>query len=152
MKTTDMPLDDIAALLGGPVEPVVPDPDELAILLAVQRIRGLLLEAAQRDGVGVNQLASRLKVSPSAVSRVLRSEGDMRVSTAVLFALALGRQWAFTLSSKGADKASAEAGRSTRVQCLVNPEPTEATGKTSFGARVTRLDDDRRCDLPRLAA
>ena len=152
MNTTEMPLDEVAAILGGPVEPLVPDPDELAVLLAVQRIRGLLLEAAQRDGVGVNQLASRLKVSPSAVSRVLRSEGDMRVSTAVLFALALGRQWVFTLSPKGADRASAEPGRSTPVQCLVDPRPDEATGKTTARTNITQLGADCRSRLPRLAA
>jgi len=84
-------------LFGAPVEAVVPDPQELEVALVLRTIRSLLAETAEADGVGVNELARRLDVAPSAVSRMLRSEGDMRVSTAVLCALALDRTWEFRL-------------------------------------------------------
>jgi DNA-binding transcriptional ArsR family regulator len=85
---------EIAAIFGGRVEaaPQVSDAD-LAAATLVGRVRGEILAAVNEDGVGVRELARRLDVSPAAVSRHLRSEGDLRLSTAALFAAALGRKW-----------------------------------------------------------
>ncbi len=93
---SDIPLpteSEMAELFGGRVEPVTPDADELAIDHALRTIRALLIETAAQQKVGNNELARRLDISPSAVSRMLRGEGDMRVSTAVLRARALGKVW-----------------------------------------------------------
>jgi hypothetical protein len=99
---TSSPEDDDAALLalvGGKVTqaPQI-DPSDLEVAVVVGRIRGQILAAAESEGIGVREIARRLKVSAAAVSRQLRSEGDMRVSTAVTLARALGQRWHFTLS------------------------------------------------------
>lgn len=93
--------DELAALTGGAFVPnhtVVADDMEVAS--ATRRIRAQLQAAAAKAGLGVRDLAKRLKVSPSAVSRHLRSEGDIRVSTAVLLAGAMGMKWEMTLVAK----------------------------------------------------
>lgn len=93
--------DELAALTGGAFVPnhtVVADDVEVAS--ATRRIRAQLQAAAAKAGLGVRDLAKRLKVSPSAVSRHLRSEGDIRVSTAVLLAGAMGMKWEMTLVAK----------------------------------------------------
>lgn len=96
--------EEVAELFGSTVEQVAPDDDELRVALVLRAIRSLLAEAAQEEGIGVTQLASRLNVSPSVISRMFRSEGDMRVSTATLCAHALGRSWEFHLrKNKNAD-------------------------------------------------
>jgi hypothetical protein len=84
-------------LFGAPVEAIEPDSGELELSLVLNRIRALLMHAANHEGVGVNELATRLGVSPSVVSRLFRSESDMRVSTAVEWAHALGYVWDFNL-------------------------------------------------------
>lgn len=96
---TDLDLSDaeIAEMFGGQAQAIETDPDEMAVAAALMRMRGLLREAAENDDVRVGQLADRLNVSPSVVSRMLRSEGDMKVSTAVLWARALGKVWHLTL-------------------------------------------------------
>lgn len=86
-----------AEIFGGEVGTIDPNPDELAVDLVLREIRDLIMCAAQEGGVGVNQLAKRLDIAPSSVSRFLGGEGDMRVSTAVLYARALGRVWDFSL-------------------------------------------------------
>jgi DNA-binding phage protein len=101
----------VLALAGGKVTkaPQI-DPSDLEIAVALGRVRGQILAAAKRDGIGVRELARRMKISASAVSRQLRSEGDMRFSTAVLFAHALGWRWHFSLSpSDGAPDTNAPA-------------------------------------------
>ena len=93
--------DDAAALAlaGGKVTkaPQI-DPSDLEIAVALGRVRGQILAAAKRDGIGVRELARRMNISASAVSRQLSSEGDMRLSTAILLAHALGQRWHFSLS------------------------------------------------------
>lgn len=89
--------EEAVAMFGAPVEPVPPDEREMELALALRRIRSLLVEASVRHRVGVSDLAARLDVSPSVVSRLLRSEGDMRVSTAIEWAYALGCVWEFNL-------------------------------------------------------
>src|SRR5215472_12081205 len=94
-------LAELAALLGETVKsaPEVRE-DDLGIATFTGRVRGEILAAAREDGAGVRELARRLGVSPAAVSRHLRSEGDLRLSTAFLFASALGREWIFELRRK----------------------------------------------------
>lgn len=99
-----LPSDDVAELerlLGLPVESS-PNfvPTDVAVAVATGQIRGQLISAANDLGVGVREWARRLNVSPAAVSRQLRSEADLRVSTAVAMADALGLQWAFLLYDK----------------------------------------------------
>jgi hypothetical protein len=88
---------EIADLFGGRARPIGPDNDELAVQLALRTIRDQLMVAAGHDKVGVTQLAGRLDISPSAVSRMLGGDNDMKVSTAVLYGRALGRRWDFAL-------------------------------------------------------
>ena len=88
---------EIAELFGGRARDIQPNNDELETHLALRTIRDSLLVAAEEEKVGVNQLAGRLHISPSAVSRTLGGDHDMRVSTAVLYARALGRRWDFVL-------------------------------------------------------
>lgn len=70
---------------------------ELAIAGALTGIRGQLVAEMDEQGVGIRELARRAGVAASAVSRFLKSEGDMHVSTAVLLAQALEREWKITL-------------------------------------------------------
>jgi transcriptional regulator with XRE-family HTH domain len=96
------PEDDDAALLslvGGKVaQAYLVEPADLEVAVEVGHVRGQILAAAKDEGVGVRELARRMKISASAVSRQLRSEADMRFSTAILLARALGRRWRFLLS------------------------------------------------------
>jgi transcriptional regulator with XRE-family HTH domain len=88
----------LAALLGGQVTSAPPfDPVDVQTAATVRDVRGQILAAANAQGVGVRELARRSNVSPSAVSRQLRSEGDMRFSTAVHFANVLSCRWHFLL-------------------------------------------------------
>jgi transcriptional regulator with XRE-family HTH domain len=92
--TTDA---ELAEIFGEKSEPIEVDQDELAVTLTLRDIRGQIIDAAREDAVGINQLARRLNVAPSSVSRALSDGGDMRVSTAVLYGRALGRSWDFRL-------------------------------------------------------
>jgi transcriptional regulator with XRE-family HTH domain len=123
---TSSPEDDEAALLslvGGQVtqDPQI-DPSDLEVAVAVGRVRGQILAAAKKEGIGVREMARRLKISASAVSRQLRSEGDMRFSTAILFARALGRRWRFSLSPSDAASVTDDEGR-TPSPTLPKPVP-----------------------------
>lgn len=93
-------LDRIISELGGTPEPIARDPAADAVVAALQRVRGLLLEAAQAKGVGVREIARRLNVSPAAVSRQLRADGDMRISTAAMLAHAIGQSWKIELETR----------------------------------------------------
>ena len=97
-ELTPSEIEEMAAILGGEVQPLFDHPDEREVALVLNDMRGLLIEATNAEDVGVNELADRLGVSPSAVSRMIRREGDLRVSTAVLWAFALGRTWRLHLS------------------------------------------------------
>jgi AcrR family transcriptional regulator len=99
-KTSSATLQELAELrdlLGGPVRKLEVDHRDLAIAVLTGRARGEILAAAKEAGVGVRELARRLGVSAAAVSRHLRSEGDMRFSTAAIFADALGHEWRLAL-------------------------------------------------------
>jgi DNA-binding transcriptional ArsR family regulator len=93
--------DELVALTGGAFVPNhTTAGDDIDVASATRRIRAQLQAAAAKAGVGVRELAARLKVSPSAVSRHLRSDGDIRVSTAVLLAGALDMKWEMKLVAK----------------------------------------------------
>ncbi len=85
------------ALFGGLASSIETNNDEREVQLALRTVRDCLLEAAERENVGVNQIAKRLGISPSSVSRFFSGEGDIRVSTAVVYARALGCLWNFSL-------------------------------------------------------
>jgi hypothetical protein len=97
MPETELSPDDVAEIFGGQVGSVEIDADEQEVSLALNTIRDHLKAAAKEDGVGINQLAHRLDISPPSVSRFLGGEGDVRVSTVVLYGRALGRKWDFSL-------------------------------------------------------
>ena len=93
MSEIDMSQNEIPEIFGGEAQPIKVDAQELEVSLALQSIRVQLLEVAEKAKVGTVQLAGRLGIAPSAVSRFLGGEGDMKVSTAVLYARALGHRW-----------------------------------------------------------
>ena len=88
---------ELKELFGAPARSIEPDNDQLEVQLALRTIRDYLMAAAELDDVEVNQLARRLCISPSSVSRFLGGEGDFHVSTMVLYTRALGRGWIFDL-------------------------------------------------------
>lgn len=73
------------------------NPPEVAAATLMQRARGALAEALANDKVSVRELARRLNVSPAAVSRMMNSEGDVRLGTLAVCAHALGREWTMEL-------------------------------------------------------
>ena len=98
MADIDMTSDEILEIFGGEVQPIESDAQELEVGLALHSIRNQLATTAAHANIGTVQLAKRAGVAPSAVSRFLSSEGDMKVSTAILYARALGHRWDFALS------------------------------------------------------
>jgi hypothetical protein len=111
----------VLALAGGKVTkaPQI-DPSDLEIAVALGRVRGQILAAAKRDGIGVRELARRMKISASAVSRQLSSEGDMRLSTAILLARALGQRWHFSLSPRDAASHTNESSPAKTESSIAN--------------------------------
>lgn len=107
MSDPDLTEAEATELFGGPAREVHLNGDHLMVQLALRTIRDELMNSAEHDKVGVNQWARRLGISPSSVSRFLGGEGDFHVSTAILYARALGRRWGFTLAP---DRACATLG------------------------------------------
>jgi DNA-binding transcriptional ArsR family regulator len=99
-QTDSLTREELDEMLGHAAGEIGLDERDLAVAVVVGRARGLLQQAMSTAGVGVRELARRLKVSPSAVSRHLRSEGDMRLSTAVMLADGLDRRWELGLVEK----------------------------------------------------
>lgn len=98
MSHTSLPTDlphpaDFAFLGEVPLEIPKADPVGRGLGALTQNMRGQLMAAMKADEVGVRDLGRALGISPSAVSRFLRSAGDLKISTAVLLAHALGRRW-----------------------------------------------------------
>ncbi|WP_204737457.1 helix-turn-helix domain-containing protein [Gluconacetobacter azotocaptans] len=93
-------MDDLAFLLGGDAAQLERDYEEEAIQRLVNRARGLLAEAVSQDGVKPAELADRLNVNRSLVTRFFRSGQDMKVSTLALMARALGREWVLELTDR----------------------------------------------------
>ena len=84
-------------VLGGPAGAVEVNSEEMAAHRLFGLFRVQLKEAIDTDAVAVGALARRLHVSPSAVSRFLHGDGDLKASTAALFAHVLGREWNVSL-------------------------------------------------------
>jgi transcriptional regulator with XRE-family HTH domain len=129
----------LLALVGGEVTqaPQI-DPTDLEVAVAVGRVRGQILAAANREGIGVREIARRMKISAAAVSRQLRSEGDMRVSTAILLARALKQRWYFSLSPCDAECHASESRppeRRPQVKCNWRPRTPTPLKPISYGSR-----------------
>ena len=96
------PLDEaLIALVGAGTATPIRDAEAEDIAGILGMIRAQLLAAAKAEGVSTREMARRLGVSAAAVSRQLRSDRDLRVSTAVLLARALNRRWSVQLGSVG---------------------------------------------------
>ena len=96
------PLDEaLVALVGAGTAEPARDAEAEDIAGALGTIRAQLLAAAREKGVSTREMARRLGVSAAAVSRQLRSDRDLRVSTAVLLARALDRRWSVQLGKRG---------------------------------------------------
>jgi DNA-binding transcriptional ArsR family regulator len=101
---TDQLRAELYAITGAPqiaAPSVVPDAD-FKIAHTTRSIRRQLKAAAESKGIGIRELAKRLGVSPPAVSRHLSSDGDLRISTAVLLADAMELEWKFSLTKAAA--------------------------------------------------
>jgi hypothetical protein len=102
MSDTGMSQTEIMEVFGGEVQPVQVDSQELEVNLTLEHIRSQLVECMEKSNVGTVQLANRLHVHPSAVSRFLGGGGDMKVSTAVQYGRALGQTCAVTYTANPA--------------------------------------------------
>lgn len=135
MSDADLTEVEAAELFGAQAREVQPDEDQLMVQLALRIIRDELMAAAEHDRVGVNQWARRLGISPSSVSRFLGGEGDFHVSTAVLYARALGHRWSFTLES--------DQGCARRGNYSGRPEMTfEVMGSNRSSDRIGNTETD----------
>lgn len=91
--------EDVLALLGADKHvPLKRDYDEEYIARVVNRVRGLLAQAVHERNITLTELAQKLGVNRSLVTRFFNSEGDMKVSTLALIAKALGKEWDIRLS------------------------------------------------------
>jgi DNA-binding transcriptional ArsR family regulator len=145
---------ELGALLDGPVGKLELDRRELAAALLSARARGEILAAANKAGVGVRELARRLGVSAAAVSRHLRSDGDMRLSTAALFADALGYEWRFALVPLAVPE-QAQSNSGHRLVCINSlrfevEEAPALPGTTREGGRRSGAQNSE--ELQQLAA
>lgn len=112
------PLDEeLIELLGDGNAAPIRDEEAEEIADALGSIRRQLLAAAKVEGVSVREMARRLGVSAAAVSRQLRSDHDLRVSTAVLLARTLKRHWSVEL-----EKATQRAPRAN-ISVVLNSAP-----------------------------
>lgn len=137
VPTTDS---EIKELFGAPAREIQPDEDQLAVQLTLRTMRDELMEAAELDGVGVNQLARRLNISPSSVSRFLGGEGDFHVSTAALYARALGRRWECSLVSDDACRRDGNHhGRPTAIVGIDNHVTATVGNSLQLEAQAPRL-------------
>lgn len=98
-------------LLGG-TEEIAPERDyeEEYVQLIINRCRGLLMEAVKNDDIKPSDLANRLNVDRSLVTRFFHSGRDMKVSTLAIMARALDRRWIIELAD-------------IREQCFRNTPP-----------------------------
>jgi transcriptional regulator with XRE-family HTH domain len=97
MTDNELTPEEAAEIFGGDVGTIETNADELTVGIGLATMRDCIVDAAQKDGVGVNQLARRLGISPSSVSRFLSGEGDALISTMISYGRALGREWSFML-------------------------------------------------------
>lgn len=140
MPSTELSPAEVIEIFGGEVGTVETNADETEVSLALNTIRDHLIAAAKEDGVGVNQLAHRLDISPSSVSRFLGGDGDVRVSTVVLYGRALGRKWDFSLHKDSACEAQGNHhGRSVTIG--IGNSATATAGATFMISVPPRWDD-----------
>jgi DNA-binding transcriptional ArsR family regulator len=135
---------ELDSLLGGKVGQLKRDFDDTAIAVLTARARGEIVASAKQAGVGVRELARRLGVSAAAVSRHLRSEGDMRLSTAALFASALGLEWRIGLVRSGA---SHNEKRDARQELTFEISDSRLTPRGSIVRAAKKRDVVRECQL-----
>lgn len=90
-------LADLRRLFGEVSDTPQVDTDERDCARFIAHIRGLLAEATHEERMSVVNLAKALGTSKAAVSRHLRSDGDIRASTMWQFAKALNRKWKIEL-------------------------------------------------------
>lgn len=116
---------ELANLLGG-MEAVHAERDyeEEYVQCVINRVRGLLMEAIKIEGIKPSELADRLGVDRSQVTRFFRSGRDMKVSTLAIIARALNRKWIIELAD-------------VREQCLGNARP-EPIAPDVWEAQVVR--------------
>jgi hypothetical protein len=130
MSDIEMSPAELAEMFGGEVQPVEVDAQEVEVGLALQSIRGQITDAAERAKVGTVKLAERLGIAPSAVSRYLGGEGDMKVSTAVLYARALGHRWHFSLLPDEACSARGNHQAPTTMSLVIGNAGTTTSATT----------------------
>lgn len=126
---------DLEDILGGKFSDLEADKVERLVVGVARCMRRLIADAMETDRVGVRELARKMKISPAAVSRQLRSEGDLRISTAVMLADALGRHWNISLENDHDISIEALLNHNTRT----SPIPAL---HTSSGNPRTRLAAD----------
>lgn len=99
-KSSDLSSEDLAAILaemGPPAGEPARNPEADAVVARLMQERALIRNAMALEGIGVRELAKRLKVSPAAVSRQLKDGKDMYIGTATILAHALGREFTIDL-------------------------------------------------------
>lgn len=148
-------------LAGGRIEkPLIVDAVDLMIASTARDVRGQILAEAQTQDVGVRELARRIGVSPSAVSRHLRAEGDFRISTAVIFANALNCNVRVTIQQRsqaaakeelsaaiaylGSQSGPRKSGVFPAVNALVRPEIIRDSGAPTLGAAQIHVLSEQR--------
>lgn len=95
MSSNDPTPDEYTALaefLGGFPEDVQADAEEQSVFELLQDARWDLSQAAELQGIKGAEIAARLGISPSAVSRMVNNTGDVRASTLVLWARSVNRK------------------------------------------------------------
>lgn len=91
---------DLEALLAAPAEPIQHSAATLQALEAqvlANRFRTLLKQALKKEKMTARSLAHKLGVSPSAISRQLHGDGDMKVFTAAVLAHAMNHTFGIDL-------------------------------------------------------
>lgn len=100
----DDDLQELTALLGGPAGEVTRDRKEEIAGALIDRMRALLIRAVNDQKVSAADLAKRLDVDRSLVTRFFRSGKDMKVSTLALMADALDRSWVIELVGRTTER------------------------------------------------
>lgn len=127
--------------LGAVTQEATFDTIDVRVATLVRNVRGEIAAAARAQGLGVREIARRLGVSAAAVSRHLRSEGDMRLSTAELFAIALGKRWHLSL-----EDASSTNGANKVTHPPIDNRPTSSSDHTSVVTGTMQIAQSS--DLP----
>ena len=127
---TELPDEELTELLGSGNTAPIRDAEAEEIADVLGAIRRQLLAAAREEGVSTREMARRLGVSAAAVSRQLRSNHDLRVSTVVLLARALKRGWHVDLGKATQAAPPREHARAPKPASILSAErmPKRAHG------------------------